>query len=133
LPIEAPVKPLRGELPIGQLQIKRALERGASVINEYAEDVLELVIHYAMTKTSVHHEWALKYMAERVAPVKLYTAIGAHAAGVDKDKAKQVPSFVINVGGVPLSGDSGSVTVRALRAPIDVEAEPEDGGIDDLL
>lgn len=133
-------------LPIGKLSTARALQAGASVVNEYAEDILELVAHYALTKTSIHHEWALGKFFDLVAPAKLYANLGAKAAGLDdKDKGKRTTPVTIYVGGRELQAPPGGARVSVVPAVppgriIDVEpaappasSQEAGAGLDDLL
>jgi len=74
---------LKVEGPLRRLEIAKALRAGAARINEHASTVLDTVFEYAADKTSPHHEWALKLIAERVVPKKLYEDLGAQEAGID--------------------------------------------------
>ena len=74
---------LKVEGPLRRLEIAKALRAGATRINEHAGTVLDTVFEYAADKTSPHHEWALKLIAERVIPRKLYEDLGAQEAGIE--------------------------------------------------
>lgn len=67
---------------VHKLQIARALQAGASELNKHAQGILERILLYAGDPKSLHHEWALKLIAERVIPRKLYEDLGAQAAGI---------------------------------------------------
>lgn len=89
---------LKVEGPLRRLEIAKALRSGATRINEHAGTVLDTVFEYAADKTSPHHEWALKLIAERVIPKKLYEDLGAQEAGIDAGAAgSHRPSVTIIV------------------------------------
>lgn len=75
---------LPAELPLRQLQIVQALREGAQLLNERARTTLERLFRYAETPTHPHHEWALKLIADRLMPRKLYEDLGARDAGLGK-------------------------------------------------
>lgn len=85
------------KLPVRKLDVTRALDAGATVVNESAKGVLETVLGYAMDATSVHHEWALKLLAERAIPRKLYEDLGLQAVGVKPGQGGQRPVVTIIV------------------------------------
>lgn len=104
-------------------EVEEALNAGASLLNEHSKEILERVILYATDDSNPHHEWAIKLLAERIMPTKLYSGIGEQTAGVGRgEKEKQRPNVYIQVMAAPQAG-GGIVTV--------VEAEPE--SLEDLL
>ena len=86
-----------GELPIKQLEIARALRVGAAKLNEAAEGILVTILEYASNSQSPHHEWALKLIAERVIPRKLYEDLGGQAAGIKAGQGTVRPAVTIIV------------------------------------
>lgn len=146
LPAVSAGRPL-ANLPLGKLSTARALQAGASVVNEYAEDILELMMHYALTKTSAMHEFALGKMFDLVAPAKLYANLGAKEAGLgEKEKGKKRAAVTIIIGGRELTAPPGGARVSVVPAVPPgriIDAEPvahdapedgdSDGGLEDLL
>lgn len=98
--------------------IEEALRDGAQIVNANAAAIVLLVAEYAKDPDSPHHEWALKLMAERAIPAKLFTEVGLHAAGVGgqgKDGAK-APTVHINVIAAPGPGhQQPAITVKAIE------------------
>jgi len=86
-----------GELPIRQLEIARALRVGAAKLNEAAEGILATILEYASNSQSPHHEWALRLIAERVIPRKLYEDLGGQAAGIKAGQGTARPAVTIIV------------------------------------
>ena len=86
-----------GELPLRQLDVAKALRIGAAALNENAQGVLVTVFEYAMNADSVHHEWALKLVAERIIPRKLFEDLGLQAAGVKPGQGSMRPAVTIIV------------------------------------
>lgn len=62
--------------------------------------VIERIAEYARDPDSEHHEWALKFLGERVLPTRLAQEAMLHAAGLSEDKGggNRAPTIVINVG-----------------------------------
>jgi len=87
----------KDELAVSQLQVAKALRVGAATLNEHAQVILERVIRYAADSASPHHEWALKLVADRVIPRKLYEDLGAQAAGIKAGQGTIRPSVTIIV------------------------------------
>ena len=86
-----------GELPLRQLDVAKALRVGAAALNENAQGILVTVFEYAMNANSVHHEWALKLIAERIIPRKLFEDLGLQAAGVKPGQGAMRPAVTIIV------------------------------------
>ena len=86
-----------GELPLRQLDIARALRIGAARLNESVEGILATILEYAANTQSPHHEWALKLIAERVIPKKLYEDLGGQAAGIKAGQGTVRPSITVIV------------------------------------
>ena len=98
---------LPGELPAKHLEVARALNEGAGVLNRNARRVLARILEYATDKSSPHHDWALKMLGERIMPSKLYTAIGEQAAGVKAGAASARPQVNINISVAPKEDGTG--------------------------
>jgi hypothetical protein len=91
-------KPIEGSEPAllsRKVEIARALSLGSSRINEVAGGILNTIIEYAMNQASPHHEWAIKLLAERVIPKKLYEDLGAQAAGIKSGPGSDRPTVNI--------------------------------------
>jgi hypothetical protein len=88
---------LPGELPLRQLEIVQALRAGAQYLNEQARTILDTLFIYVADPTHPHHEWALKLVAERLMPRKLYEDLGAKDAGIMAGEGSQRPSVTIIV------------------------------------
>lgn len=86
-----------GELPYKQLEVARALRVGAERLNEAAAGILATILEYAANTQSPHHEWALKLIAERVIPKKLYEDLGSQAAGIKSGQGTVRPAVTIIV------------------------------------
>ena len=86
-----------GELPVKQLEVARALRVGAAKLNEAAEGILATILEYASNSQSPHHEWALRLIAERVIPRKLYEDLGGQAAGIKAGQGSVRPAVTIIV------------------------------------
>lgn len=84
------------EAKLQKLNAARALSAGAGRINEQARHVLDTLFAYIDDPTSPHHEWALRLVAERVLPRKLYENLGDLAAGI-KGQGTQRPEVTIIV------------------------------------
>jgi hypothetical protein len=96
-----------GELTIRQLDVARALRVGADRLNEAAGGILATILEYASNTQSPHHEWALRLIAERVIPRKLYEDLGSQAAGIKEGKGTVRPSITVIVQqAAPLPPDS---------------------------
>jgi len=79
-----------------QLDATSALREGVRKVNDTAGRVLAKVFEYALDPASPHHEWALKMVAERVMPTKMFAELGLAAAGAAGSRAGG-PSIQINV------------------------------------
>lgn len=98
---------LPGELPLRSLDVARALRVGADRLNEAAGGILATILEYASNSQSPHHEWALKLIAERVIPKKLYEDLGGQAAGIKAGQGTVRPAITVIVQqAAPASPDS---------------------------
>lgn len=86
-----------GELPFKQLEIVKALREGAQALNAYAASILNRIFGYAADPASPHHEWALRLIAERIIPRKLYEDLGGQAAGIKTGAGALRPAVTIIV------------------------------------
>ena len=86
-----------GELSLRQLDVAKALRVGAARLNESVEGILATILEYAGNTQSPHHEWALKLVAERVIPKKLYEDLGGQAAGLKAGQGTVRPSITVIV------------------------------------
>lgn len=86
-----------GELPVRQLSVAKALRVGAEQLNEAAYGILATILEYASNTQSPHHEWALKLIAERVIPKKLYEDLGSQAAGIKAGQGTVRPAITVIV------------------------------------
>jgi len=104
---------LPGELPLQQLAVTKALRIGSNLLNEKAQSVLERLVLYAESPSSPHHEWALKLIAERLLPRKLYEDLGSQAAGITAGTGTVRPlvTIIVQPATMPAPGESPSVTV----------------------
>jgi len=89
--------PEKGELPMRQLDVAKALRHGAAALNEQAQGILITVFEYAANSASPHHEWALRLIAERIIPRKLYEDLGSAAAGIKAGQGNVRPAVTIIV------------------------------------
>jgi len=77
--------------------LRDAMAGGVGALNEYAGDLLAIVMAYALDPTSPEHQWALKLMTERVMPAKMFAELGLNAAGLLKGGKEQTRSVTITV------------------------------------
>lgn len=98
----------------GQLEAATALSEGAAAVNKHAKQLLETIIDYAKDKSSIHHEWALKLLTERIIPRRLYEELGAQAAGIKAGEGAPKPSVTIIV--QPSAGPVATPAVRVIDA-----------------
>ena len=108
------------ELPLRQLEITKALRVGAALLNSKAQEILERLIGYAASPASPHHEWALRLIAERLLPKKLYEDLGAKDAGIKVGEGggyRPSVTIIVQPATVPTPGEPPAVKV------IDGEAE----------
>ena len=107
-------KPIAGSelaLHSRKVEIARALSLGSQRINDVAGGILETIIEYAMNQMSPHHEWAIRLIAERVIPKKLYEDLGAQAAGIKGGPGGERPTVNIIIQPAivrPAPGESSS-------------------------
>lgn len=106
---------LPGEAKIKQLPVAKALKDGADTINAQAGQVLMTLFGYVNDPTSIHHEWALKMVAERVLPKALYDELGRKEAG--GNGAGGGPRITINVMGAtpPVHGGVAVIDVTPIE------------------
>jgi transposase-like protein len=103
----------------GQLEAATALSEGAAAVNKHAKQLLETIISYAQDRSSIHHEWALKLLTERIIPRRLYEELGAQAAGIKSGEATARPSVTVII--QPSAGPAAEPAVRIIEA----EREPD--------
>jgi hypothetical protein len=87
----------KGELKLRQLDVAKALRVGADAINDNAREVIMRVFEYAAAPSSPHHEWALRLVADRIIPRKLYEDLGSAAAGIKAGQGNVRPAVTIIV------------------------------------
>jgi hypothetical protein len=87
----------KGELKLRQLDVAQALRVGADAINNNAREVIMRVFEYAATPSNPHHEWALRLIADRIIPRKLYEDLGSAAAGIKAGQGNVRPAVTIIV------------------------------------
>lgn len=109
-----------------RLQIGTALNIGADYVNRHAASILDRVIFYANHPESPHHEWALRMLADRVLPSKLYSDIGAAEAGVGKDTGSHRPPVTIIIQPANPAVPNGSARVVTVQ-PIEEEPDADSG------
>jgi len=84
-------------MPVDPGKLREAMGQGVGAVNEYAADLLALVMSYALDKSSTEHTWALKLMTERVLPAKMFAELGLNAAGLLKGGKAQTRQVTINI------------------------------------
>jgi len=115
------IRALPGELKVRQLDIARALREGADRLNEAAAGILATILEYAGNTQSPHHEWAIKLIAERIIPKKLYEDLGGQAAGIKAGQGTVRPAITVIVQqAAPASPDS----VHAGAVPVVIDVTP---------
>ena len=122
-------------IPFKQEEVQQAFNAGAALIKYHAREVLERVMLYATDDTSPHHEWALKLLAERIMPAKLYTSIGEQAAGLNvgapgKKGGADRPNVYIQIVGAGVQANGGA---QLSARVVDVETVEMPSDLDDLL
>lgn len=112
------------DLPSRKLEVSHALRSGAKALNDAAPEILATIIGYARNPRHPHHEWALKLIAERVIPKKLYEDLGAQAAGIKSGQGTVRPAVTIVVQqAAPVPPDQSRVTAVVDVTPTDVERD----------
>lgn len=109
---------LPGELPLRQLEVVKALREGAQFLNGVAKTTLDTLAYYLGDVTHPHHEWAIKFVADRLLPKKLYEDLGAKEAGVFRagDGAASRPSVTIIVQPAAVPGPAEPIpTVQVIE------------------
>jgi len=82
-----------------KLEVSRALQSGADVLNRRAANLVMLAARYASDEKSPHHEWALKLLIERILPVRAYAGAGLAAFGIggESQDGDRKPAVYINI------------------------------------
>lgn len=117
-----------------QLDATEALRAGVRKVNDTAGRVLAKVFEYALDPASPHHEWALKMVAERVMPAKLFAELGLAGAGLTAKGGQAAPNVQIIVQAaqpstVPVPA---AITVRATEVDDgQMGSEPAEEGATD--
>ena len=110
-----------GELRVRHLSVAHALREGADRLNEAAAGILATILEYAGNTQSPHHEWAIKLIAERVIPKKLYEDLGGQAAGIKAGQGTVRPAITVIVQqAAPASPDSPAARVP----PVMIDVTP---------
>ena len=106
------------------LDISRALAAGVDLVNGAARRLVEQVVAHALDPMSPHHGWALKLLAERAIPVKMFAEAGTVAAGASPNSKPKAPSVTINV----VAATPGGAPSRVITGePVEAES------VEDLL
>lgn len=131
---KAPVAEVPGAPKLPAVRQKRvtlatALDAAVKYVTDNADAVLARVVAHANDPASPHHEWALRALLDRVAPVRAITAIAERDADVGQDAKPAQPPVTIVIQGTP------RITASVAKPPIDAidtahEAVPR---LDDLL
>lgn len=108
--------------------VQGVLKQGVELLVKDAPTVMQLAFAYATDKTSIHHEWAIKLVLDRLLPRRIFEELGAKAAGVEGGLGGAGPTYIVNVvaaspGALPSGG------VRVLPAPADtniIDVTPEE-------
>lgn len=98
-----------------QLDATEALRHGVRHVNDYAGRVLAKVFEYAMDPTSPHHEWALKLVADRVMPAKMFAEMGLLAAGGAQSKTGPTVQIMVMPAQPAPEAVPAAITVRAIE------------------
>jgi len=110
-----------------KVSVGTALQATAHYINHHAETILARVVLYANDPTSVHHEWALRMLMERVAPLRAITAIAERDGDVGQDAKPQQPPVTIVIQGTPrITATVAKPAIEHDAVPVDGEAVPVD-------
>jgi hypothetical protein len=108
-----------------QLEAATALSAGAATLNKHAQALLDTIIDYAKRPSSIHHEWALKLLTERIVPRRLYEELGVQAAGIKTGEATARPSVTIVI--QPSAMPNAEPAVRVIEAEREApQPEPQD-------
>ena len=97
------------------------LRDGASVLNEAAPDIMATILGYARNPKHPHHEWALKLIAERVIPRKMYADLGARMTGSKSGAGRPAVTIIVQQA-APVPPDSPPLDVEVVEVP-DKESE----------
>jgi len=113
-------------LPLRQTAITKALREGVRFMNAEAPTVLATLFVYIADPTHPHHEWAIKFVAERLLPRKMFESLGAKAAGIDVESGGNKPlvTIIVQPATIPQPGEPPSVKV--IEGEVVREDEPEE-------
>jgi hypothetical protein len=78
-----------------EAQLTRTMRADVKAVNEAAPRLVATILDYASKPKHPLHDWALKFIAERVMPKKLYEDLGAQAAGSKAGRGAVRPAVTV--------------------------------------
>ena len=82
-------------LPSAETQLAVKMRAEIASLNEAAPAIVATILAHAENPRHPLHEWALKFIADRVMPKKLYDDLGAQAAGSKAGRGGLRPAVTV--------------------------------------
>ena len=82
-------------LPSAEAQLAATMRADVKGLAEAAPKIVATILSHAGNPRHPLHEWALKFIADRVMPKKLYEDLGAQAAGSKAGRGSARPSVTV--------------------------------------
>ena len=82
-------------LPNAEAQLAATMRADVKGLAEAAPKIVATILSHASNSKHPLHEWALKFIADRVMPKKLYEDLGAQAAGSKAGRGTARPSVTV--------------------------------------
>lgn len=114
----------KADTEIRESIVANVLKQGVEKLAKVGAPVMALVFQYAQDPKSIHHEWALKLITDRLLPRRIFEELGAKAAGIEGGLDDRRPVFQVNI--------VQSEQPRLVRTTIDVPALPSADDIADV-
>jgi hypothetical protein len=120
---------IEAAVPLRAGPATKVMRAGVRFMDAKTQLVLDTLNIYLADPTHPHHEWALKFIAERMLPRKLFESLGAKAAGIDAGEGGNKPSVTIIVqpATIPQPGEPPVVRVVDGEAVRVDDERSEDG------
>ena len=83
------------DLPDAETRLAATMRVDVKALAEAASEIVATILRHAKNPKHPLHEWALKFIADRVMPKKLYEDLGAQAAGSKAGRGSARPSVTV--------------------------------------
>lgn len=112
------------DLASAESQLAAKMRAEIASLNEAAPAIVATILAHAKNPRHPLHEWALKFIADRVMPKKLYDDLGAQAAGSKAGKGALRPSVTVIIQQTgPAPADPLQGRIIDVTVPEDKESE----------